>query len=169
MLDFKAMLKSPVHWVVLIVIFGGGAVVATSPQVRGLRNKNPGNIRFNASNNWQGQTGQDNDGFVIFDTFANGVRAMGRVLDSYRRRGVDRVSSIIGTWAPVTENDTDAYIVAVTRATGLDASHPVTGEDYPALVAAIIRHENGVNPFSSAQIERWLGMAGSDPVFVGIS
>lgn len=151
------ILKNPITWIAILIIVGGGGYVAVSPQTRGLRNKNPGNIRHNPANNWQGQTGQDDAGFVVFDSYASGVRAMGKVLDSYRRRGVDRLSSIVQTWAPSSENDTHAYVASVVRQTGLDASTIIGREHYPALVAAIIRHENGVNPFTESRINRWLG------------
>ncbi len=35
---------------------------------RGIRNNNPLNIKWNAANNWNGQTGSDSGGFCIFNT-----------------------------------------------------------------------------------------------------
>lgn len=133
---------------------------------RGIRNKNPGNIRYNAANNWQGQTGRDDQGFAIFDSFANGVRAMGRIFTSYRNRGVVTLESIIATWAPTSENDTQSYINSVRRALGVPANYEVRTSDYPRLAGAIIKHENGINPFTERQLAEWIGAA---PTFTAIS
>lgn len=117
---------------------------------RGLRNNNAGNIRDNSANNWLGQTGVDDKGFVIFDTHENGIRAMGKVLDSYARRGIRSVQGIISTYAPSTENQTDEYINSVSKNLGINETTFISREngDFPALVAAMILHENGQQPFT---------------------
>jgi len=72
---------------------------------RGIRNNNPLNIRDNAANNWQGKTGVDDLDFVVFDDPINGIRAAGKILISYRRRGNYTIENIINTWSPIVGKD----------------------------------------------------------------
>lgn len=122
---------------------------------RGIRNNNPGNIRFNALIKWQGQVGSDG-AFVIFDRPENGIRAMGRILNSYAARGVDTVREVITTWAPPVENNTTSYISAVARACGVGADQV---PNRLLLVKAIIRHENGQQPYSDFQLQTGIAAA----------
>lgn len=125
---------------------------------RGIRNNNPGNIRWDGSTQWQGMTGQDDKGFIKFKSMAYGIRAMSKVLDSYARRGVNTVETVIATWAPAIENNVEAYVSSVEQQTGLSRYKVLTAEDRPALVAAIIKHENG-KTISQAMIEHGLSLA----------
>ena len=127
--------------------------------IRGFRNNNPGNIKWNAANNWHGQVGKDKDGFVIFDKTENGIDAIGELFDTYRRNGTVTLAQIINRFAPPDDsNDTSAYLSHVMQITGWPANYrPVREEgDYPALVGAIIKHENGVNPFPIAFVSESL-------------
>ena len=125
---------------------------------RGIRNNNPGNIRL--GDNWQGmKENQSDKSFVQFESPKWGVRAMARVLDSYRRRGVVHLVDIISTWAPDNENDTGAYIRSVEKQTGIFANERITREQYPALIAAIIKHENGVQPYSEETLSDGIALA----------
>ena len=128
---------------------------------RGLRNNNPGNIRHNPANDWNGMTGQDDAGFVIFSEGRYGLRAIGKVLDSYQRRGVWMLRDVIEQWAPSEENDLESYLSHVMKLTGWQAAHvPQRAEgDYVSLVKAIIKHENGFNPYSDQYIVDSLAMA----------
>ncbi len=110
---------------------------------RGIRNNNPGNIRWDNRTDWKGMIGVDDKNFVIFSHMIWGIRAMNRVLDSYARRGLVTIETIIPTWAPATENDTDSYVRSVVMQTGLNADRPIGTHERPALISAIIRHENG--------------------------
>lgn len=147
------------HLVGIVALLAIGGRVMLLNSTRGLRNKNPGNIRNNPAFTWNGQVGVDEAGFVIFDTFENGVRAMGRVLDSYKRRGLVTVPQIISAWAPPSENDTESYISAVMDRIEIFPSEPIEDWRRHELVAAIIHHENGVNPFSSSFIDYSLDLA----------
>ncbi len=110
---------------------------------RGYRNNNPGNIRYIASNPWNGQIGNDN-GYGIYDTPQNGVRALGHQLLAYSRRGLTTVRGIINVWAPTTENNTSAYVtdVCTQLSVGPDDQLDVTAR-LQDLCTAIARHENG--------------------------
>ena len=111
---------------------------------RGYANNNPGNIRYIAYNPWNGQIGQDDRGFGIYDTMEHGVRAMGHQLMTYANRGLNTVSDIISTWAPSSENNTSAYIKDVADQLNMDPNAPFDVQSNLAnLAQAIARHENG--------------------------
>ena len=129
---------------------------------RGIRNRNPGNIEFNALNQWQGQLEPDLEieaRFVRFDSPENGIRALAKLLLNYRSKSglpgvggpkVDTVFEIISRWAPSAENDTNAYAKSVARALGVEPHQEISLcelQTLRALVVAIIRHENGKNPY----------------------
>lgn len=114
---------------------------------RGLRNNNPGNIR-RSKVRYLGEIrpSQDPD-FKQFASRAWGYRAIFVLLDTYRRRhGIDTPAGMIARWAPPAENDTQAYIRAVARQTGLDPQQAVDTSDRRTMIplaAAIARVENG--------------------------
>lgn len=124
---------------------------------KGLRNNNPGNLRYVASIPWNGQTGDDGTGYAVFDTAEHGVRALGHQLNTYAGRGLNTVTEIISTYAPSTENNTAAYISAVAGELGLNPDQPFDVNGLlPQLVAAIIHHENGVQPFAESDLQAWV-------------
>lgn len=131
---------------ILLTLAVAVVVMMGEKVARGIRNNNPGNIRENGTQ-WKGRIGDDG-AFVIFDSPENGIRAMVRILKSYSGRGVDTLKNIIATWAPSTENNTESYIKSVEQRTGIKAGEVVTVDKYPSLIAAIIHHENGSQPYS---------------------
>jgi hypothetical protein len=130
---------------------------------RGIRNNNPGNIR--KGNDWLGErTAQTDAAFEEFATPEYGIRALGKVLLGYQDKyGLRTVRAIISRWAPPTENNTSAYVSSVAAAMGVGADTPISLRVQPALltalVVAIIKHENGAQPYSLAQIDAGLSMA----------
>jgi hypothetical protein len=122
---------------------------------RGIRNNNPGNIR-RTETRWQGERAEVTDTvFEEFETPEDGIRAMAVLLTTYRTRyGLNTIEGIIARWAPSNENDTAAYADAVSRRMGIQLTAPLTDQDLPGLIVAIIRHENGVQPYDVATIER---------------
>jgi hypothetical protein len=143
--------------IILLILTSGSAAVYT--MTRGIRNKNPGNIKYNPANNWKGQVGADDAGFVKFSDSKYGIRAMGKLLDTYRAGGIISIRDIIERWAPSTENKTEKYIKFVVRHMDVATYHfqPARGEgDYPSLVKAIITYENGFNPYSDEEINAGL-------------
>lgn len=136
---------------------GGGAPARVTPasatgadrgtggrQPLGVRQNNPGNLR-DSGDAWQGMTGVAN-GFLTFRTPEHGLRALGINLLTYHGRGLDTVEEIITRFAPRSENDTGAYIAAVSRALGVrpDATLDLRNETVlTSLMTAIARHENG--------------------------
>lgn len=141
-------------------VAGGGEASADGP--RGVRNNNPGNLEASSSNPWVGQTGSDGR-FAKFETPEHGIRALGRNLISYQRQGIDTVGEIINRWAPPSDNnDTAAYIKAVCVQLGVTANQPLDASNpdtLQALCAAIIKHENGSQPYSQDQLSTGVSAA----------
>lgn len=128
----------------------GGVV---SRLVRGLRNNNPGNLRFIARNPWLGQLRDDGEGYGVYSSLPLGVRAAGRQLLAYQQRGINTVRQIISTWAPRSENDTAAYIAAVSSALRVPADAAIdVNARLAELAAAIFRHELGAVPFATSDL-----------------
>lgn len=139
--------------------------MANVKPTRGERNNNPGNIRH--GDNWFGLSdAQPDPAFCLFDKPEYGIRALAKIMLTYRGKGIDTVRKIVQRWAPPSENDTDAYIRAVAEDMGVspDVVLDVRRRDvaYP-LVNAIIHHENGRNMYRSSVINTGLDMAGVAP------
>lgn len=144
---------------------------------RGIANNNPGNIDYNPKVKWQNLDEPPTDGrFCRFKTPPDGIRALCRVLITYQDKRqaadgsrIDTVREIIERWAPPVENDTSAYVAAVRRSLGLNGPEQdgeIDVHQYECmkpLVKAIIRHENGQQPYTDAQIDKGLLMAGIKP------
>lgn len=119
---------------------------------RGIRNNNPGNIRW--GDEWKGlvpETQRTDKSFCQFKAPEFGIRAMIIILRNYQSKyGLKTITGIIKRWAPPNENDTQAYIRSVAQATGTDADKPIDLTDsrklFP-LLQAIIKHENGTQPY----------------------
>ena len=144
---------------------------------RGIRNNNPGNIDYDPKVKWQNLAEPPTDGrFCRFQTPPDGIRALCRVLITYQDKRlaadgskIDTAREIVERWAPPVENDTSSYVQAVRKSMGM------TGEETEGeidvhrydhmkpLVKAIIRHENGQQPYTDAQIDKGLLMAGIVP------
>lgn len=78
------------------------------------RNRNPLNIRCSAVK-WQGKVDNGGGEFEKFSSFTYGYRAAVVILRSYHLKGIRSIRSIIETWAPRTENETDLYIKSVIK------------------------------------------------------
>ncbi|MBI0554555.1 hypothetical protein F6Q06_08640 [Pectobacterium parmentieri] len=115
----------------------------------GLRNRNPGNVR--EAPNAIGK----NNGFSVFADSKDGLSAMARQLMLYGDRGNNTLNGIIHTYAPRNENNTQAYIRSVSEMTGFDPKQRLNLHDpivLQSLMAAMIKHENGAQPYSSTDI-----------------
>lgn len=119
----------------------------------GIRQNNPGNLRYNPAIKWDGQLGPGVNGLLIFIDMPHGVRAAAKdlragfreVVQTHGKSGEDTVAEIITEWAPPNENDTPAYIKAVCQRTGYGPDE-VLRDDRPTireLLKAIFHHENG--------------------------
>jgi len=133
----------------------GNALIAP----RGIRNNNPGNL-VRTGDAWQGMSSdQSTDArFVVFDAPVWGLRAMARVLRNYLGAGQTTVREIVARWAPSSENDTGAYMDAVAAALGVGVDDQVAPAQLPELMAAIIKHENGMQPYPPALFDQAIAL-----------
>lgn len=125
---------------------------------RGLRNRNPGNIRRSAVR-YKEEVESGDAAFKAFRTMAWGYRAMFVLLHTYRvRHGVATLRGMIARWAPPSENDTEAYLRTVARRSGIDPDAAIDTRDRPAMtriVAAMAHVENGTEPDEKEIAEGW--------------
>ena len=134
---------------------------------RGIRDHNPGNLR-RSSDPWQGLAAAQTDSeFFRFASAKWGIRALARTLISYQDRvGLKTIKQMIGRWAPPNENDTGAYVRVVAASVGVGPDDEIDVHDYAVLhplTVAIIRHENGRQPYTDAEIDAGLVLAGVEP------
>ncbi len=125
---------------------------------RGLRNNNPGNIRRN-SDVFQGEKTSSDKEFKQFKSMAYGYRAIFNILSNYYRNyKLDTIRKIIGRWAPENENNTNAYIKAVSDYAGIPADDPINinyRELMIRIVAGMSKVENGREADMSDVIAGW--------------
>ena len=125
---------------------------------RGLRNNNPGNIRKN-SDVFQGEKTSSDRDFKQFKSMAYGYRAIFKILSNYYRNyKLDTIRKMIDRWAPENENDTDAYIKAVSDYAGIPADDPININDREQMiriVGGMSKVENGREADMSDVIAGW--------------
>lgn len=144
-----------------VILLGGGGF-AVYEMTRGIRNNNPGNLLYDGTP-WDGLANPPSDGtYCVFVNPQYGIRAMAMTLSNYV--AVDGVNpdltSIISRYAPPASNDTASYIADVSQETGLNPTQTFDmGSVLPSLIAAMIRHENGVQPYDSATIAQGIALA----------
>lgn len=123
---------------------------------RGVDNCNPGNIR-QSKVFYRGEVLPSRDSeFKQFESMAWGYRAMFVLLDTYRQRyGLNTISGMISRYAPPSENNTAAYIAAITEWTGLSADEPLDTRSRKVMVPIVMamsRIENG-SPARCTEVE----------------
>jgi hypothetical protein len=127
------------------------AAAGGSRAPRGIRTNNPGNLRTGA-----------NGAFGAYATPADGLAALGRQLNLYATgqsraaggRRLDTIQDIISTYAPSNENDTGAYVAALSKQLGVSPTAHLNLQDadtLASLMRGIVGHENGQNPYSNDQ------------------
>lgn len=124
----------------------------------GVRNHNPLNIRYMATNKWLGQskTTPNVSGFCKFDCMDYGLRAAILLLLTYiRKRGCTTPRQIIYRWASPTENDTELYLQCVCGRAGVapEEDLPTEGSAFNRFVIAMARQESGIH-LTENDIER---------------
>lgn len=133
---------------------------------RGIRNNNPGNVDYHPSSDpWLGLDDPPSDGrFCRFVTPQYGIRVMAKLLRAYQKyHACGTVRAIINRWAPPNENDTGAYVQHVADMIGVMPDDPIDVTDRRVmlpLVAAIIEHENGEQPYPPDVLGEGVRMAG---------
>lgn len=145
----------------LILLTGGGVIVYK--QTRGLRNNNPGNIRL-TGDKWQGLRAIQNDlEFFQFTDAKYGIRAIAKLLMNYQEKyNLVTVYKIISRYAPPVENDTMSYVEHVASVVGVSSHQTIDVRDLDTMtkmVNTIIKHENGINPYSEETINKGIALA----------
>lgn len=135
----------------------------TPPQPRGIRNHNPFNIRHGASR-WQGLAEeQPDEAFCSFVHPTWGIRAGMRLLRTYQLRyGLWKLCAMLERFAPPHENNTAAYVNAVAVAMGVavDAVVDLVNPEVAyKLATAIIKHENGQQPYAPDVVRKGIALA----------
>ena len=132
---------------------------------RGIRNNNPGNIRW--KDPWQGLVPEDQRTDTAFCQFTKpeyGIRALCKILNAYyAKHKLNTIQGIISRWAPPEENDTDAYVHSVANVVGVDKDEHLLVSTYAVmlpLVKGIILHENGSQPYTKEVLDMGLSLAG---------
>lgn len=127
---------------------------------RGIRNNNPLNIRHGEQ--WEGMSPEQEDtSFVSFISPEYGVRAATKILQSYRRKGINTVEGVVSRWAPPSENDTEEYINFVCGKTGFTSDEVIDLEGVATIIAllkAMITMENGSQPYHDGVFVNGVGM-----------
>lgn len=137
-----------------------------------IQNNNPGNLRWNKDDKWQGLApGAENDnGFFRFQSAVWGIRAMARTLIAYQdTHGCHTVKDFIFRWAPPSDNNPSlAYANNVAVAMGVDpGGNYIDVHQYATMapmVKAMIRQENGMQPYPDAVVDQGLALAGVIPL-----
>lgn len=122
----------------------------------GLLSNNPGNLR-DTPDTWQGEIGRANGpggNFVIFDSPANGLRALGIVLLRNWIATNGTLSGLIARYSPPSENNTDQLIRYYSNTMNFPANQRINLRDTATLaqmIGAVTHIENGQDPFSATQ------------------
>jgi len=122
---------------------------------RGLKNRNPGNLRGNPRITWDGQVAIDDKDFVVFASDVKGLRA--DIIDLHTHYIRDKevcVLTLIGSYAPPVENDTKGYVEFVCERLNVEARDTLVFDrrTADALIRAIVRIEQGIQPYDDATI-----------------
>lgn len=118
-----------------------------------IRLNNPFNIEKNPSINWLGSIEPGDD--KVFCTFTSpefGLRAGFINIKNQIKEGYNTITKIITKYAPPSENDTGAYISAISKAIGINKDTVLVPNNYYNLGLAIITHEQGTCIYTATQL-----------------
>ncbi|MCB0055764.1 MAG: hypothetical protein KDE45_02015 [Caldilineaceae bacterium] len=127
---------------------------------RGYRLNNPLNIRKTATT-WVGlATRQPDADFCAFESPEYGIRAAAKILQTYQEKhGINTLRGVVSRWAPPEDNnDTSAYITAVSIWAGMEPDEQISLSDY-AVVLPMLRAMCRVELGKPADGERWYDAA----------
>lgn len=125
----------------------------------GIQNSNPGNVIAHDWRKWHGSVGEDAYGHVIFKSDLHGFRAIKKVLHAYDRRKLDTSYKIVSRYInkKATEKQRLDYCKTIGQFTGRGPHEAVDLKDKKALLQiakGIVRHENGMDPYSENLYKR---------------
>lgn len=140
---------------------GTGGLVNGEP--RGIRNNNPGNIKL-SGDAWQGLSSvQPDTTFFTFTEAKWGIRALSVIMRVYRDSyNIYTIEDIIDRYAPPSENETVSYVDFVANETGIPKDQTLTysATERLLITMAIIKFENGIQPYSAELILEAIDLAG---------
>ena len=128
---------------------------------RGIRNKNPFNIR-KSNIKWDGKVQGNDKEFETFDSDLMGIRAGARNSLTHFRRGNDTVSDLVSEHAPPSENPTQSFVNFVSSKLGVSPNDKIDLEDEDVLfdfVNAVISFENQNYFYDEATVRKAIKMA----------
>lgn len=135
----------------------------------GLRNHNPLNLR-SASNEIGKVFVGKNGYFSQFGSDEDGLAAASRQLFLYGDRGKHTLQDVISTFAPHSENNVENYVSDVSRVTGFKPGENIdlhSPDVLKRLLPAMIKEEQGTQPFSQRDIDTGIKDAIFDPRWSG--
>lgn len=104
--------------------------------------------------------GKIDPAFCVFTSPVYGIRALAKVLINYKKiHNLRTVRQIISRYAPPNENQTQAYVQSVSKQLGVYPDTVIDIEEKGVLcvfIKAVIRMDNGVQPYSDETIRQWL-------------
>lgn len=113
---------------------------AKKKEPRGIRNNNPLNIR--KGNNWKGERPKQTDpAFEEFESMEMGIRAAIKLIRNkikggkVGRKPLCTIRLLVSSWAPPTENKTEAYIRFVSSQTGILPAEIIHFDDRRKIIA----------------------------------
>lgn len=139
---------------------------------RDIRDNNPGNLRKNTTDKWQGlAVVQADTAFFTFTDITYGIRALALTLVAYQdRNGCETVFDFISRFAPPSDNNpTAAYAANVAAHIGIGTRAGCDVHKYEfmrPMVEAIITQESGADwskSLTGAQLDKGLVLAGIQP------
>ena len=113
---------------------------------KGIRNKNPLNVKYSKESPWKGQIGDDGTGFAVFKSWEYGVRAASFVLKNYAKK--HNISTVEGIITRFSDTDQEEYIKFVCKNMNLerDESFNVV-KRMPELLRLMSRFEELFAPY----------------------
>ena len=136
--------------------------MSTIPKLpRGVRNKNPLNIR-KANIAWDGKVRGEDREFETFDSDLMGIRAGAKNSLTHFRRGLNTVNKLLSTHAPPSENPTNSFVEFVSDRMGAAPDDVINLEDQGTLtnyINAVIAFENDNYSYDMEMVRKAIEMA----------
>ena len=138
---------------------GGSFPGGSMSDPRGIRNNNPGNIKYNSANNWLGKIPgpQNTDPGRTFEQFTDlkyGLRAMLILLKKYYiNDNLKTIKGIINKWDPGSTSSGSGYVPYISDRMDLDPTDLLDLSDLKDLAVHISSFENGTKVTSPGEIQ----------------
>ena len=107
-----------------------------------VRYNNPGNIMKHTGTPFYGEIKSPHKRLTAFKSIEYGIRAMIKIIRTYRNNGYTTFKDIIYRYAPPVENNTKQYVNYVCSRCGAQPIDKVLSSDEKTLIAAICYYES---------------------------